>query len=101
MTSVFAAGRHAECAAYAPRHRARLFGRREAFDFFQQLPTLQFWQLDVGSFKGESVGIGPALLWLPAFGQGKLNVVAKWLHDLEATNRLKADYGQLTIGYKF
>ena len=55
----------------------------------------------LGAFKSESVGVGPAVLWLPAFGGGKLSVVAKWLHDVEATHRLSADYGQLTIGYQF
>ena len=55
----------------------------------------------LGDFQGESVGVGPGLLWLPAFAQGKLSVVGKWLHDLASTNRLNADYGQITIGYTF
>ena len=52
-------------------------------------------------FQGESVGVGPGLLWLPAFAQGKRSVVGKWLHDLASTNRLNVDYGQITIGDKF
>jgi len=38
-----------------------------------------------------------ALRFHVGFGRGKLSVVANWLHDLDATNRIKADYGQLTL----
>jgi hypothetical protein len=31
------------------------------------------------------------------FGKGTLSVVANWRHDLDATNRIKTDYGQLTL----
>lgn len=55
----------------------------------------------LGGFEGESAGIGPAVLWTPKAGKGKLSVVAKWIHDLSQTNRMHGDYGQLTVGYKF
>jgi hypothetical protein len=55
----------------------------------------------LGSFKGESAGIGLALSWIPAFGGGKVAVSGKWLHDLTATNRLEADQGVLSIGVTF
>jgi len=55
----------------------------------------------LGSFKGESSGIGPALLWIPTAGKGNLSVAAKWLHDLDQKNLMHGDYGQLTVGYKF
>jgi hypothetical protein len=55
----------------------------------------------LGSFEGESLGIGPALLWMPKFGQGKLSLIAKWLHDLDHRNRMQGDYGQFIISYKF
>jgi hypothetical protein len=55
----------------------------------------------LGSFQGESVGVGPAVLWLPELGHGNLSLIAKWLHDLEATNRLNGDYGQVTAAYRF
>lgn len=55
----------------------------------------------LGSFKGESVGVGPAILWAPEWGGGKLSVSGKWLHDLDADNRLDGDYGVLNIAYKF
>jgi len=38
-----------------------------------------------------------ALRFRVGFGKGNLSVVAKWLHDLDATNRIKADYGQLAL----
>jgi hypothetical protein len=47
----------------------------------------------LGDFKGESVGLGLALLWLPEFGKGKLRVIGKGLHGLEA------DYGLIISGY--
>lgn len=55
----------------------------------------------LGSFKGESYGIGPAIMWQPKAGKGRVSVVAKWLHDLDEKNRMHGDYGQLTVGYKF
>jgi hypothetical protein len=55
----------------------------------------------LGSFKGESLGIGPALLWMPNLGKGKLSLVAKWLHDVDHRNRMEGDYGQFIVSYKF
>jgi hypothetical protein len=55
----------------------------------------------LGDFKGESVGVGLGFLWLPEFAKGRLSIVGQWIHDLDATNRLEADYGQVTFGYKF
>jgi hypothetical protein len=55
----------------------------------------------LGSFEGESFGMGPALLWMPKAGKGNLSVIAKWLHDVHQENRMHGDYGQLTVGYKF
>jgi hypothetical protein len=46
----------------------------------------------LGNFKGDSVGIGAALLWLPAFAEGRVLATMKWLHDVEASNRIEADY---------
>lgn len=51
----------------------------------------------LGNFKGESVGIGPSVLWTPAAGDGKFSITGTWLHDLDATNRLESDYGVVTL----
>jgi len=55
----------------------------------------------LGSFKGRSLGFGPAILWMPKSGKGNLSIVAKWLRDVSDTHRMHGDYGQFTIGYKF
>jgi hypothetical protein len=55
----------------------------------------------LGSFRGEALGIGPALLWMPDVGKGKLSLVAKWLHDVDQKKRLKGDYGQFIVSYTF
>ena len=55
----------------------------------------------LGDFKGESYGFGPALLWMPACGDGKLSVIGKWLFDSHRENRMKGDYGQLMLCKKF
>jgi len=55
----------------------------------------------LGGFRGESLGFGPALLWVPNFGKGKLSLIAKWLHDVDHKNRMEGDYGQFIMGYTF
>jgi hypothetical protein len=50
-----------------------------------------------GNFKGESVGVGPSVLWTPAAGDGKISIIGTWLHDLDATNRRESDYGVVTL----
>jgi hypothetical protein len=46
----------------------------------------------LGDFKAESAGIGPALLWARKFGKQDVSIVAKWLHELHAENRLEGDH---------
>jgi len=55
----------------------------------------------LGDFKGESYGLGLALSWIPNFGSGDIAITGGWLHDLDATNRLEADYGSLAIAVSF
>ena len=55
----------------------------------------------LGAFKGQSLGFGPAVLWLPKSGKGNLSVVAKWVHDVHDKHRMHGDYAQLIVGYKF
>jgi hypothetical protein len=55
----------------------------------------------LGSFKGESIGIGPAFLWLPEFLEGCAAVVGKVLFDVSSTNRLVGNWGQVTLSYRF
>lgn len=51
----------------------------------------------LGGFKGQSVGIGPQVLWRPRFLNDKVTLMGTWLTDLEAKNRLEADYGVLQV----
>jgi len=55
----------------------------------------------LGDFKGDSYGIGPSFLWVPASGGGKFSVTGTWLHDLDATNRLESDYAVVTLAWQF
>ena len=55
----------------------------------------------LGPFMGESVGIGPAILWSPEALKGKSAIVLKWLHDISNTNRLNGDWGQVAISFRF
>lgn len=55
----------------------------------------------LGAFKGESFGIGPAILWTPKVAKGEVVVMAKWLHDFHSSNRLQGNYGVLTVAYKY
>ena len=55
----------------------------------------------LGDFESESPGIGPGFFWTPEFAHGKLVVLGKWLHDLEADHRFKSDDGTLAVAWKF
>ncbi len=55
----------------------------------------------LGDFQGESLGIGPGVLWQPKFAAGKLASVGKWLHDVTATRRLELDYLSFGFAWKF
>ena len=55
----------------------------------------------LGDFKGESYGIGPGFVWIPEFGAGKLTVIGKWIHDLDATRRFESDYATITAAWSF
>ncbi len=55
----------------------------------------------LGSFKGESYGLGPAISWVPVSKGGKFALSAKYLRDLDATNRLEADYGVVSLSWVF
>ncbi len=55
----------------------------------------------LGDFKGESYGIGPSFLWIPKSGSGKFSDTGTWLHDLNATERMKGDYAVVTLAWQF
>ncbi len=55
----------------------------------------------LGDFKGESIGGGFGLSWVPAEMGGKLAITGSWLRDLRAKRRLKADYASVSIAMTF
>jgi len=54
----------------------------------------------LGDFQGESFGWGPALFYAPKQAGGRLNITAKWLKDVHATQRLRGSYAVIVIGFK-
>lgn len=55
----------------------------------------------LGDFKGEAVGIGPAISWIPKSGGGSVALSASWVHDIHAKNRLSGDYGMISFSIQF
>jgi len=55
----------------------------------------------LGPFMGESVGLGPAVLWVPESTKGQFVTVLKWTHDISNTNRLNGDWGQIALSWRF
>ena len=55
----------------------------------------------LGSFESLSIGIGPAALWQPQRFDGRLALQLSWLHDLDAENRIEADYVVFTASWAF
>jgi hypothetical protein len=55
----------------------------------------------LGDFKGESNGIGPALMWVPVIGKTPVKVVAQAMFEFGAKRRFEGTYGQLQVALKF
>lgn len=51
----------------------------------------------LGEFKGRVTAVGPQLNYNFALGQIPVMTTLKWLHEVEAENRLKGDMGFLTV----
>ena len=46
----------------------------------------------LGDFKSKAAGIGPALMWATRLGEQDVTLIAKWLHEFDAENRLEGDH---------
>ncbi len=55
----------------------------------------------LGSFKGRSYSIGPAIVWHKNIESRKYLLSAKWLHEFDAENKIFGDLTVLTLGIKF
>lgn len=53
----------------------------------------------LGDFKGEAAGLGPVLMWTTTIGNQDVTLIAKWLHEVHAENRLKGDSIFLTFAF--
>lgn len=69
--------------------------------YYQQVSGDSGSGATLGDFEGESVGVGPALLWLPPWCDDKLVLSGKWLTDLDAEKRIESDWFLTTIAYRF
>jgi hypothetical protein len=52
-------------------------------------------------FRGEGMGLGPAVLYTPKIFGKDVNLIAKWLHDLDSTNRFEGDRVFLSVAFGF
>jgi hypothetical protein len=52
----------------------------------------------LGSFEGSSVGIGPTVSYINTIGDVDIVSEAKWLPELDVTNRLQGDFVWFKIG---
>lgn len=46
----------------------------------------------LGNFEAQASGIGPALLWATTVKEHPVSLIAKWLHDFDATRRIEGDH---------
>ncbi len=46
----------------------------------------------LGDFKAEAAGIGPAVFWSKQIGEQNVSFIGKWLHEFEVENRLEGDH---------
>jgi hypothetical protein len=49
-------------------------------------------------YKSESLGVGPAIMWSPA---KDLQIIAKWINEVDAENRFQGDWGFISACIKF
>ncbi|MBI5896539.1 MAG: transporter [Desulfobacterales bacterium] len=52
----------------------------------------------VNEYKGEGLGVGPAVMWSPA---KDFQIIAKWINEVDAENRFQGDFGFLSANLKF
>ena len=55
----------------------------------------------LGDFKSESFGLGFGVFWRPKFAKGNFVLVAKYMNDVHAENRLESEYGTIGVAWTF
>ena len=69
--------------------------------YYQQVTGDSGSGATLGSFKGQTVGLGPVISYISKIGTHDAIAELKWLHELETENRLKGDIVWLKAVYKF
>lgn len=54
-----------------------------------------------GGFRSEGAAAGPAVIYSPSLGGRDVHIIAKWLHEFGAENRLEGDWVWLSLCAKF
>jgi hypothetical protein len=54
-----------------------------------------------GGYKSKGAAVGPAIMFTPNVGGKDVNIIAKWLYEYYARNRLKGDWVWLSAVVKF
>ncbi len=69
--------------------------------YYQQLTGDSGSDALLGSFKGNTVGVGPVLSYVRQMGKSQLLAELKWLPELDVDKRLKGDYVWFKLGFLF
>ena len=69
--------------------------------YYEQLSGDSGDGAELGSFKAEAAGFGPAIMWIPSKYEGNVAFVAKWINEYHAENRLEGDQVFLSFMMSF
>jgi hypothetical protein len=69
--------------------------------YYRQLTADSGDGATLGDFKSRSAGIGPGFLWTPAFAEGRLSILGKFMVDFDSENRFDSQYGMVTVAWIF
>ncbi|MBK1880642.1 SphA family protein [Pelagicoccus mobilis] len=69
--------------------------------FFKQLSGDSGAGAQLGDFKAEAAGVGPAVMWVPEKFGGEAAFVAKWIHEYDSENRMDGDHVFLSFMKSF
>ena len=88
-------------AEHVPLFDLGIFGLGANVFVYQQVTGDSGSGATLGSFEGSSVGIGPTVSYINKIGDVDIVSEAKWLPELDVTNRLQGDFVWFKIGAVF
>ena len=88
-------------AEHIPLFDLGIFGLGANVFVYQQVTGDSGSGATLGSFEGSSVGIGPTVSYINTIGGVDIVSEAKWLPELDVTNRLQGDFVWFKIGAVF